>query len=253
VLGALAGCDRVLGIHAIDYRDATTGGGDGTAACWNPALVLTDEDNDGIKDGCDNCPADANPTQADDDHDGVGNACDPRPGMPDHIAFFDGFNGAALDPGWQPITIAGAPSWSVSMGMASAAGGSTDGGVLEWTGQQFTAAIVDVRDTSAGLQQNGARLRVQSAGPGAGPHLDGYTDQSGLHVITETTSQTGFALLGGSGATRCLVFDTGVASAWRGPTATASLQSPLATTTGFIGLYTYGAGQFTSITVFEAL
>jgi len=37
----------------------------------------TDTDGDGVTDGVDNCPDDANPYQLDTDQDGIGNACDP--------------------------------------------------------------------------------------------------------------------------------------------------------------------------------
>src|SRR6185503_6997716 len=45
--------------------------------------------------------------------DGVGDACDPRiVDGGDFIAFFDGFDGAALRPEW--VVVAGEAAWSVS-------------------------------------------------------------------------------------------------------------------------------------------
>ncbi|HEV7905829.1 MAG TPA: thrombospondin type 3 repeat-containing protein [Pyrinomonadaceae bacterium] len=51
-----------------------------------PNCVDTDDDNDGILDGPDNCDLVANPGQQDTDNDGQGNACDPdddNDGVPD--------------------------------------------------------------------------------------------------------------------------------------------------------------------------
>jgi hypothetical protein len=49
-----------------------------------------DEDGDGIRDRCDNCPTLINPNQGDGDGDGVGDACDPdaTASVSDHIALF---------------------------------------------------------------------------------------------------------------------------------------------------------------------
>lgn len=68
-----------------------------------------DEDGDGLGNECDNCPPFANPDQADADGDGVGDPCDPRPGSPDSIAFFDGFD----EPSATWVLPAG---WAVSQG-----------------------------------------------------------------------------------------------------------------------------------------
>ena len=96
----------------------------------------TDTDGDGVPDLVDNCPTVANPDQhdhdgdlrgdacdvcphvadtgADYDGDGVGDACDPRPTEPgDHIVFFDGFYGPAIDP-WQSVL--GPPDWTIDSG-----------------------------------------------------------------------------------------------------------------------------------------
>lgn len=45
--------------------------------CVCDAFPQTDRDNDGVKDGCDNCLWVANSNRNDEDHDGVGDACDP--------------------------------------------------------------------------------------------------------------------------------------------------------------------------------
>ncbi|NND36346.1 MAG: hypothetical protein HKN81_04345, partial [Gammaproteobacteria bacterium] len=42
---------------------------------WSPAS--NDADGDGVEDGVDNCPNDANPNQEDADADGLGDVCDP--------------------------------------------------------------------------------------------------------------------------------------------------------------------------------
>jgi len=44
--------------------------------------TFVDDDGDGFSNGCDNCPAIANPDQADADGDGVGDACDNCPQTP---------------------------------------------------------------------------------------------------------------------------------------------------------------------------
>jgi hypothetical protein len=70
--------------------------------------VTTDEDGDGVKDACDNCPADFNPDQANVMEtsagaaaDGLGDVCDPRPTQGgDSLLFFDGFASSTLDPAW---------------------------------------------------------------------------------------------------------------------------------------------------------
>ncbi len=53
--------------------------GASSSVCDAGAFEFTDADADGVEDGVDNCPADANPGQADTDGDGLGNVCDNCP------------------------------------------------------------------------------------------------------------------------------------------------------------------------------
>ncbi len=53
--------------------------GASSSVCDTGAFEFTDADLDGVEDGGDNCPADANPGQADTDGDGLGNVCDNCP------------------------------------------------------------------------------------------------------------------------------------------------------------------------------
>ncbi|HEY5934754.1 MAG TPA: thrombospondin type 3 repeat-containing protein [Kofleriaceae bacterium] len=90
------------GCHIVFSLEAST--------CWSSQLIERDDDGDGVEDGCDNCPADANRDQASSDGDLVGDLCDPRPEDPgDRIVFFDSF--VAPDPIWQPF---GTGTWSVA-------------------------------------------------------------------------------------------------------------------------------------------
>lgn len=88
----LVGCNQVFGLDETQP---------GYVPCWAEAQSMFDEDGDGAVDGCDVCPAIANPLQTDEDGDGVGDECDPHLGDPrDRIAFFDGFSLPALDSRW---------------------------------------------------------------------------------------------------------------------------------------------------------
>ena len=101
----------------------------------------TDDDQDGVPDTTDNCPADANPdqrdhdgdthgdacdrcphlaseTDPDGDADGVGDECDPRPSMPgDSIALFEGFYDANSIASWT----ANGGMWTVANGVLTQA------------------------------------------------------------------------------------------------------------------------------------
>jgi hypothetical protein len=67
---------------------------DGCDACLTGRN--TDEDRDTYLDGCDTCPGTLD-DQSDGDGDGIGNACDAEPGVQNHRVFFDGFDPPLAD------------------------------------------------------------------------------------------------------------------------------------------------------------
>jgi len=254
VVAAIAtGCfylpDRHPGAFGDDADTGGDTGGDGIPPCWNPALADHDEDGDQIVDGCDNCPADSNPDQEDLDHDGVGDACDPRQGPIDHIVFFDGFGAAQLDPSWLPVTVGGAPSWSLGSDMVHQTAGSSSA-VLELADHTFTAAIVDVRvDTVSTFSREGAWVRADMSGSPSADHVACYTGGGLLSVVHNTNPMV--QLLNGFGRVRLVVFDVGTCSAYLQSPVTVSLPTLLPSAAGYVGLYTDSSlGDFASITVF---
>jgi hypothetical protein len=126
---ALGGCDSVLHFQQIP-------------TCWDGTLGEHDEDGDGISDGCDNCPADSNPSQADHDGDGVGDVCDSHPDdAHDHLAFFDGF--AQTTDAWVGT---GATTWTFD-GESAMQSDPTPFGELFLHGRVFSGATVEIRFT----------------------------------------------------------------------------------------------------------
>ncbi len=76
VEGGVSGIEfQALGFYqSEECDDGNDVDGDGCSAC-----LLEDFDEDGTDDDVDNCPAEANATQADGDGDGIGDACDVCP------------------------------------------------------------------------------------------------------------------------------------------------------------------------------
>lgn len=254
------GCHRVFGLLEVDGTGgddtdarAPDDDGDAVPACWSAQPIDHDEDNDGVQDGCDNCPADSNPAQDDGDHDGVGDPCDPRPLMRDSIVLFDGFAGAQLAPMWVLPFQSGSPTVSVSNDVLSVVGGMSDEVVLEIVPQTFDNTIVDLRyGRSGSLQTCGAWLRIQDANTPSADRVACETVSSGLSV-KYSTDNTNFAVFGEVGPMRVVAVDAGVCTAAGATTATTSLPTLLASTPGYVGIHVQGASaSISSITVFEA-
>jgi len=205
-------------------------------ACWSTNPLGHDEDNDGVDDGCDNCPADANELQEDRDNDGVGDECDPDNGTNQRIVFFDGF--AGLDQTWAPVILSGTPSWSAANDKVHQTAGSATS-ALVYTPKTFTGAYVDVRFTPTGLQQEGAWVRVDG---GNSDYVQCYSGYAGTYLVHRTSTssnpvQTGLYC---TSPTRVVVDDTGGCAVRCGGSASISLTTPLASAAGYIGLYTQG-------------
>ncbi|WP_183092880.1 hypothetical protein [Nocardioides stalactiti] len=83
LLGSGIPTDDVLG--AVPWSGGLLGGAPAwdTLATNSINLEATDDDDDGIVDGVDNCPGTANPTQVDYDDDSLGDECDQFPAGPD--------------------------------------------------------------------------------------------------------------------------------------------------------------------------
>ncbi|MBW2459293.1 MAG: thrombospondin type 3 repeat-containing protein, partial [Deltaproteobacteria bacterium] len=79
VILGLSGCAEEDGV----VGELPGGGGEGGSAGAGGASA-DDGDGDGVPDDEDNCPEQANPTQADTDGDGEGDACEDQDGTPEH-------------------------------------------------------------------------------------------------------------------------------------------------------------------------
>ncbi len=89
----LCGCNLALGIREVPPPDASV-----PQLCEN--ITSHDEDGDGVKDGCDNCPGVPNPMQQDTDGDNVGDACDPSATSKQRIAWFESFDEGGAAGNW---------------------------------------------------------------------------------------------------------------------------------------------------------
>jgi hypothetical protein len=93
---------------AIDVVDDLDDDDDGVLDTADncPAVANTDqhnEDDDDKGDACDPCPMLAS-MDADGDGDGIGEACDPHPGVAgDKLVQFDGFGAAGIPAGWSQV------------------------------------------------------------------------------------------------------------------------------------------------------
>ena len=257
----LPGCQWFFMVDEIRPDAATTDDaatGDAIPQCWSSAQIADDEDGDKISDGCDNCPADANPDQADDDHDGVGNACDPHPTQPDQIVMFEGFGPGGSLQGWTSL---GTGAWTPMTGDLVQAM-SSGRGLFEYTASTFTNASVDLRLTDATIAPS-SQLTVWSRIPTtvvAAPDGVACSTQSGggiartllSHVILGGSSSVFMNAFGsGSDDVRLLVKPDGTCEGTRFDTR-AMIGRTLTPGAGYIGLGVLDTtATIHSITVFQ--
>ncbi len=254
---AAAGCNQLFGLEATQKR-AIDAAIDASSGCWNDRLPKTDEDNDGVPDGCDNCPAIANPNQADSDRDGVGDACDPHTADPhDHLAFFDGFTRA--DSAWQVF----GGTWTFT-GTAMQ-GQSASDGTLILTGTTFQDPTVTVLFTGPqdlGTTQTTALTVYTGISPGSESATPaslscGIQYASGHSLASYYNSQTATILLAGASGTtgevhlaasgHCIGRQDQQAFVAVDPAA-----GPPSQTAGEVALHTaHSSGSFLSITVID--
>lgn len=111
-LPALLGCNQVFGLDPPRLPDAAAL--DAKPACGDPGGA-PDEDGDGVRDECDNCPHVKQAGDADfkdDDGDRIGAACDPHEHAPDRVVAFYTFAQPVAAATIVPLADAGGGSWA---------------------------------------------------------------------------------------------------------------------------------------------
>ncbi len=147
VIGLMAGgCNQLLGLPAPELDD-DGGGIDGSVvgACAAPA-GMPDEDGDGVRNECDNCPHVRQVLAAemlDLDGDGIGAACDPHPTSEDRVVAFYTF-AATTQSGPALLVDANAGSWSYEGGALVASGTTVGTDMMARLDVGLAAVTIDV-------------------------------------------------------------------------------------------------------------
>lgn len=116
-LPALVACNQLLGLEPPQLADASDAI-DARPVCVDPGGA-PDEDGDGVRDECDNCPhvAQADDSEfKDDDGDRIGVACDPHKSSPDRVVAFYTFTEPSAPTDIVAVTDAGGGNWKFSDG-----------------------------------------------------------------------------------------------------------------------------------------
>ncbi len=210
------------GSHVAFMSEHVTGQSRGVFISANPFLPFqadndgddqgdacdSDDDNDGIEDGADNCPLSANPDQLDWNSDGQGDACDPPP--PPQLVFLDAspFEFGATAVGttrYETVTIqnqgsTAAPFVNV-VGLYSnfylyydTCSGGLEPGATCFAYLSFTPTTQGFFTDTLSVYHSGGSMQLELQGQGIDPAQGASIAMQGVRWVAATPSEPGFKL-----------------------------------------------------------
>lgn len=236
----------------LDRGEITVDAGGDPDACWDPLLV-GDEDQDGIPDGCDPCPADPDPTIVNTDRDELGEACDPRPmeAGQTHVTF-DDLNAPG---GWQPRW----GLWSFSGGRLTQSSSGVDAATERMIPPARHPGMDVVIDPMTSVGEQGIYMLLAATVTASCTYQFRGAPTEDRFVLEIDGREVGETTIGGSGAIRIQLFQTADGSVHcrgaRGLAQVSELGSSVIDldTTVRIGLRSTAPAAFSFVSVFATL
>ncbi len=272
-LPALLGCNQVFGLDPPRLGDAGAAI-DARPACGDPGGA-PDEDGDGFRDECDNCPhvkQSGDSERKDDDGDLIGAACDPHKSAPDRVVAFHTFAQPVAAATIVPLADAGGGSWTYRDGALLAEGTLARTDMLARLDVGLAGVTIDV-DVSlptalpllpigasqsvgvwadvappGGAQYDptfppGALLELFQVSPGTGVEARAHLTDTTIAGTNDTTGIQPELFEGGARYRLVLTCEGDGACAgevWRDGASLATLSLTIAARPGAVGLRTYG-------------